>query len=316
MPIELRGLAYLGLRVPDVDAWYDFATRVVGMMPARRVPGDDPMTPTSAGTGRTADGAAFFKVDERVWRVAVDAGEPGIAYVGFEVGDEAAFEAAVAHLVREGVEVRRGTAEEVAHRFVRDLAWCTDPSGVRVEICWGPTGDGGFRSPVGGPGFVTGHLGLGHYVLLVADLQAGLDFYQRALGLRLSDYVVLGPGMSVQFLRCNPRHHTVALTAVGPFDGVHHIAFELPDVDQVGLALDRAVAAGMEITASLGRHKNDRMLSFYMRSPAGFEVELGCGALRVDDATWVVNHFTGGDEWGHHGLTGESLAAAAEGAAE
>ena len=50
------------------------------------------------------------------------------------------------------------------------------------------------------------------------------------------------------------------------------------------------------------------MLSFYMRSPAGFEVEIGCGGRLVDDATWVVNHFTGGDEWGHHGLTGDALA--------
>ena len=50
------------------------------------------------------------------------------------------------------------------------------------------------------------------------------------------------------------------------------------------------------------------MLSFYMRTPAGFEVEIGCDGRRVDDETWVVNHFTGGDEWGHHGLTGDSLA--------
>jgi 3,4-dihydroxy-9,10-secoandrosta-1,3,5(10)-triene-9,17-dione 4,5-dioxygenase len=175
-------------------------------------------------------------------------------------------------------------------------------------VCWGPTLDGGFVSPVGVPRFVTGALGLGHYVVLTPDLDASMDFYTRVLGLRLSDYVIIGEGMSVQFLRCTSRHHSVALTAVGPVSGVHHIAFEVEDIDQVGYALERATRRGHPITATLGRHKNDRMLSFYMRSPAGFEVEIGCGGRLVDERTWVVNHFTGGDEWGHHGLTGDALA--------
>jgi 3,4-dihydroxy-9,10-secoandrosta-1,3,5(10)-triene-9,17-dione 4,5-dioxygenase len=167
-------------------------------------------------------------------------------------------------------------------------------------------------SPVGVPRFVGGPLGFGHYVLLTDDLDASMAFYTRVLGFRLTDYVLLGPGMSVQFLRCTARHHSVALTAVGPIRGVHHVAFEVDGIDQVGYALERATKAGVPITATLGRHKNDRMLSFYMRSPAGFEVEIGCDGRLVDDATWVVNHFTGGDEWGHHGLTGDALAASVE----
>jgi len=299
MPIDLRGVAYLGLWVPGVDAWNDFATGVVGLMPAPGAP--------------DADGVAYLKADDRLWRVALHEGDsPGIAYAGFEVGSEADFVDAVAHVRAEGADPVPGTPEDIAARSVRDLVWVRDPSGVRVEIAWGPTRDGGFRSPAGVPGFVTGALGLGHYVLLVSDLEGSMDFYQRVLGLRLTDFVILGPDMSVQFLRCTARHHSVALTAVGPIDALHHIAFEVADVDQVGLALDRAQRAGMPITASLGRHKNDQMLSFYMRSPAGFEVELGCGGVRVDDATWVVNHFTGGDDWGHHGLTGDAMAAVGE----
>ncbi len=291
--MDLVGLAYLGLAVPDVAAWQTYAAEIVGLMPALAPPADD---------------AVYFKADDRQWRVALHASErPGLAYAGFEVVDERAFAAAVAHLTDAGAPFTRGTPEECRARGVRELVWLTDPSGVRVEICWGPTRDGGFVSPVGST-FVTGELGLGHYVVLTPDLDASMAFYAGLLGLRLTDYVLLGPGMSVQFLRCSPRHHTVALTAVGPMSGVHHLAFEVEDIDQVGYALERATKAGHAITASLGRHKNDRMLSFYMRSPAGFEVEIGCGARVIDDATWVVNHFTGGDEWGHHGLTGDSLA--------
>lgn len=299
--MDLQGIAYLGLDVPDVEAWTAFATSVVGLMPAPGPPADaDP-------------GVVHLKADERQWRVALHpATDPGIRHVGFEVGGEAAFESARTHLTASGVAWTPGTAAECAARGVRDLVWATDPSRVRVEVCWGPTLDGPFVSPVGVPRFVTGPLGLGHYVVLTPDLDASMDFYTRVLGLRLSDYVIIGEGMSVQFLRCTPRHHSVALTAVGPLSGVHHIAFEVDDIDQVGYALERATRAGHPITATLGRHRNDRMLSFYMRSPAGFEVEIGCGGRLVDERTWVVNHFTGGDEWGHHGLTGDSLAASVE----
>jgi len=295
--MDLLGLSYLGLDVPDVDAWSTFATSVIGLMPASAPPaGADP-------------GVVHFKADERQWRIALHAAEqPGIRYAGFEVGSEAAFGAAVDELAESGTGWTRGSADECAAREVRDLVWAVDPSGVRVEVCWGPTLDGGFVSPVGVPRFVTDGLGLGHYVILTPDLDVSMDFYTRVLGLRLSDYVIIGENMSVQFLRCTPRHHSVALVAVGPISGVHHIAFEVEDIDQVGYALERATRAGHQITASLGRHKNDRMLSFYVRSPAGLDVEIGCGGRLVDERTWVVNRFTGGDEWGHHGLTGDSLA--------
>jgi 2,3-dihydroxybiphenyl 1,2-dioxygenase len=297
--VKLSGISYLGLDVPDVEAWLDFATDVVGLMPAVLPP--------------PGEAAAHLKADDRQWRVALHhSATPGLRYAGFEVGSEADFAAALAHLERHDVPVHAGTPEECEARGVRGLVWLTDPSGVRIEVCWGPTVDGGFVSPVGVPRFVTGSLGLGHYVVLTPDLDASMDFYCRVLGFRLTDYVLIGPGMSVQFLRCTARHHSVALTAVGPIAGLHHVMFEVDDIDQVGYALERATRGGHPITASLGRHKNDRMLSFYVRSPAGFEVEIGCGARLVDDATWVVNHFTGGDEWGHHGLSGASLKASVE----
>lgn len=295
--MELRGIGYLGLHVTDTGEWTRFASDVIGLMPTASI--------------RAADGRVYLKADERQWRVALHHSErPGLAYAGFELGSERAFAAARAHIEGHGVAVTEATASELAERAVRDMFHIADPSGVRLELYWGPTLDGGFVSPVGVPSFVTGALGLGHYVLLVDDLAASLDFYQRVMTMKLSDYILLGPDMSVQFLRCSPRHHSVALTALGPMTGLHHLALEVPDIDQVGYALERATKQGHKITATLGRHKNDRMLSFYMRSPAGFEVEIGCGGRLVDDATWVVNHFTGGDEWGHHGLSADSMATA------
>jgi len=48
------------------------------------------------------------------------------------------------------------------------------------------------------------------------------------------------------------------------------------------------------------------MVSFYMASPSGFEVEYGFGARTVDDRTWQVQTHRAVSVWGHRRLTGGS----------
>jgi hypothetical protein len=43
------------------------------------------------------------------------------------------------------------------------------------------------------------------------------------------------------------------------------------------------------------------MVSFYLRSPSGFEIEYGFGARTVNDATWKVQRHESGSIWGHRG---------------
>ncbi len=63
---------------------------------------------------------------------------------------------------------------------------------------------------------------------------------------------------------------------------------------------DRLRAAGEAITMQLGQHPNDRMVSFYVRTPSGFSLELGCGGVRVDDeAAWQVAEYDNFSLWGH-----------------
>ena len=317
--MEIRQLGYVGLEGPDPKGWLDFATRVCGLMPARLVPGETWAAPglpaagaASGGSGVAADGSVYLKLDEWQWRVALHpAAAPGLRYLGLELRGPAELAAAAAELEARGLAVTRATPGELEARGVHGMAHLRDPAGHRDELYHGVPRDGGFASPVGVPGFVTGPLGLGHAVLLVPDVEAALGFWRDALGFRLSDYLTFGPGQGVWFLHCNPRHHSIALLHVGPIAGLHHVLFEMPGIDDVGRAHDRAVAAGHPITTSLGRHANDRMFSFYARSPAGFEVEIGCGGQLLD-ASWTPNRLVEGDVWGHKGLTAEALEAAAK----
>jgi 3,4-dihydroxy-9,10-secoandrosta-1,3,5(10)-triene-9,17-dione 4,5-dioxygenase len=60
-------------------------------------------------------------------------------------------------------------------------------------------------------------------------------------------------------------------------------------------------AQEMPILMKLGKHTNDHMVSFYLRTPFGFKVEYGRGAREVNDATRQVQVHHTGSIWGHQG---------------
>lgn len=287
--MTIGSLGYLGLRVKDVAAWEAFATGVLGLMPAE-----------AAGETRR------FRLDDLAWRIAVEPGEADdVAYLGFEVAGPAELEAVRNRLTAGGVAVGNGDPELVAERGVLGLISCQDPDGLPVEVFYGPTlrTETPFTSPAGVTAFVTGDQGLGHVVLSAKDMAAARRFYQDMLGFRLSDIIRMraGPQLSfdMEFFHCNPRHHTLALMPIPMPKRLHHFMIQVPTLDAVGFALERATAAQAPIAASLGRHTNDHMVSFYSRTPAGFEVEFGQGAIEVDDVTWRVGRHDKPSIWGH-----------------
>jgi 3,4-dihydroxy-9,10-secoandrosta-1,3,5(10)-triene-9,17-dione 4,5-dioxygenase len=318
--MEIKSLGYVGFGAPDPKQWLAYGTEIIGLMPARACPGESwgmPATaggegPASRGSGIAADGSVYLKMDDRQWRIGIHPSQDnaGLLYMGFEVAGVLELQQAVAEIQSHGFDVESGSEEEARARAVTGLASFTDPNGFAVEIFYGQTADRKFKSPTD-TRFKTGGFGVGHMNLFVPDMQKSLDFYIRVLGFKLTDYIGFAPGMSAQFLHCNPRHHTIALTRIGDVTGIHHLMLEVETVDDVGRALERVEAAGIPVTSTLGRHTNDRMLSFYMASPFGFEVEIGTGAIEVGD-DWSATEFCEGDIWGHKGLDPESIQASGE----
>lgn len=306
--MQIKAVAYVGIAATDPAAWLTFGVDVLGMMPARAVPGQGwgapgESLPDSARSGIGPDGSVYLKMDERQWRIAVHptAGPEGLAYLGLEVAGSAEFDQMVRTLRESNVDVRIGTAQQARARAVTAIAFLQDPSGNNIELFYGQTADYNFRSPYVDHEFLAGHLGVGHFNLFVKNQQACYDFYTTLLGFRLSDYFSYGDEARLQFLRCNPRHHSIAMIELAGAFGLQHMLVELRDIDAVGRTLDRALKSGAKIVSSLGRHRNDRMLSFYMCSPSGFHVEVGCDGLLLDD-TWRATEFCEGDVWGHAGL--------------
>jgi 2,3-dihydroxybiphenyl 1,2-dioxygenase len=284
--MSIGSLGYLGLAVKDTDAFATFATRVLGLMPAEQ-------------GGR-------YRLDQHAWRIATESGDADdVAYVGFEVAGPAELAGLTARLREAGVAAEEGSAALRSERGVLGLVRCNDPGGLAVELFYGPTlrTETPFVSPAGVKAFVTGDQGLGHIVISTADVDKARHFYRDLLGFRLSDVIRMRGGpqktFDMEFYHCNPRHHTLALLPLPLPKRLHHFMVQVPVLDAVGFALERAEAAGAPITSSLGRHTNDQMVSFYARTPAGFEVEFGFGAIEVDDATWQVTRHDSPSTWGH-----------------
>jgi len=306
--IAVRSLGYIGIAAPDPRACLDYATDILGMMPARAVAGeafgltDRGESSASGGSGIACDGTVYLKLDEWQWRIAVhpETDRRGLIYAGFEIGSRAELESSIAILNERGIAARIGTAEEARARSVTGIGYTQDPAGNGIELFYGPVMDGKFVSPHGVQ-YVTGAMGLGHLNLFVSDLAPCQDFYMTVLGFRLSDYFCMGGDASIQFLHCNPRHHTVGLAGVAPINALQHLMLEMASIDQVGQCLGRAEAAGLTITGTLGRHSNDGVLSFYMESPFGCDVEIGWEGVRIGP-DWIAREFVEGDIWGHKGI--------------
>ncbi len=204
-----------------------------------------------------------------------------------------------------GVEARRATPEELADRGVEALVHVCDPGGIELELCAGSALDHRPLQSSAGTRFVAGSLGLGHVVVPQPEMDAAMRFYEGILGFQHRDSMRL-PGMGpdggdawIRFLGCNPRHHSLALFEGPVPSGIVHFMVEVDDLDAVGRGLDRCRDLEARISSSLGRHTNDHMVSFYVATPGGFDVEYGTGGRLVDPATWITTEITAVSYWGH-----------------
>ncbi|WP_432937081.1 VOC family protein [Kribbella sp. CA-253562] len=274
----IRKLGYVGLNVTDVDAWTDLLGRTLGIG----------VTPAKSGTNEVA----LAELDEFKYRLALHPShEDGPRELGWIVDSPPELDRLTERLEDAGFAVAEGSAEDRELRGATHLRWFTDPVGYRVELAVGEAKVRlGADRPSGGPGVT----GLGHFVLASPKLQELRELYESVLEFELTDY--RAPGLF--FFRCNRTHHSIALAAAEA-PSIHHLEFEHGSLDDVGRAYDRAQANGVPISISLGRHMNDKAISFYVRNPSGFHLEIGCGGIEVSD-DWVPHDFGRPDEWGHH----------------
>jgi 3,4-dihydroxy-9,10-secoandrosta-1,3,5(10)-triene-9,17-dione 4,5-dioxygenase len=290
----IRSLGYLRIEATDMAAWREYGLKVLGMVEGK---GTDP-------------DALYLRMDDFPARLVITPGSADrLARTGWEVANAGELAELRSRLDSASVPYKEGTPEELADRRVDELISFDDPSGNTQEVFHGVALQHRRVVSPYGHKFVTGEQGLGHVVLSTKDDEASLRFYRDVLGFRLRDSMRLppqmvgrpadGPPAWLRFFGCNPRHHSLAFLPMPTPSGIVHLMIEVEQTDDVGLCLDRAIRRKIPMSATLGRHVNDLMLSFYMKTPGGFDVEFGCEGRQVDDENWIARESTAVSLWGH-----------------
>lgn len=279
---EIARLGYLGVVTSSMDDWREFATHLLGMQ----------VQPISTRT-------MGLRMDSAHHRLALRESDwDGVDYYGWEVKDGRALQTLAARIDRAGFQVTAMHSALRDERRVSDGFHTVDPVGNRLEFFHGQgLAEEPFNPGRQIEGFRTGTLGMGHAVLNVTSIEAVLPYYADVLGFRLSDYT-LKP-FKAYFFHTNTRHHSLALIE-NDRAGLHHLMVELDGLDDVGQAYDLAQLEPGRVATTLGRHSNDHMTSFYVRSPSGFLVEYGWGGRDIDPQSWQPFEMHHGPSlWGH-----------------
>jgi len=268
--VKVSELGYLGLHISDVSAWRTYATECVAFEWLDEGEGD----------------RFYLRMDNWHHRFVLHPGkQDDLAYLGWRVADAEALEAMERQLTEARISYRVASPEETAERRVLGLLKLEDPSGIPTEIFYAPQVD--MHLPFH-PGrrmhgrFLTGDQGLGHVLVQATDPMASYRFYS-VLGLNGAVEYHLQTPMGVAkpiFMRCNDRQHSIAF-GIPSDKKLNHIMLEYTDLNDLGMAHDTIRKRNIPVALQLGKHSNDKALTFYSASPSGWLMELGWGASKA-----------------------------------
>jgi len=301
---EVKGLGYVRVEASDIDRWRELAFEVLGF---------------NEGSG-PEEGALHLRMDERASRLTVvPSSHDRVTAVGWEVRDQLALAQLRARLEKAGHVVKPMSQEEADGRRVEEAFSMDDPGGTPLEFFHGPVLD---HSPVitrYAHKFVTGDQGLGHVVVPSTNFDETYRFYTETLGflprgaMRMPVPAEYGVHR-IRFLGVNQRHHSLALMPVpeGKDPGLVHVMVEVDELDAVGRALDQVMKRDFPVSSTLGRHTNDKMISFYVGVPGGWDIEYGTEGQPVDESYYTSEEISQDSYWGHEWAWAKQMAEAQE----
>ena len=277
MSARVSDLQYVGLAVPDIAAERKFFAETWGLVEVGEHDGKVYLA---------AEGSAH----PFVIRLRQDS-EKKTDLIGFSAESRADVDALFEQVKSAGGKIiaepgpAEGPAGGYAFRFF-------DPDGRAIEVVCDSarrqhrTLGKGEAIPVG----------LSHVVFHSPNHKGLAEFYEKALGFRLSDWI----GDFMIFLRCNTAHHRLAILPGPP--ALNHVAFDVASVDEMMRGLARMHESGIELSWGPGRHTAGDNTFCYFLTPNGNAVEYTSDLEHVDEASWVPTTYEPGpktiDQWG------------------
>jgi catechol 2,3-dioxygenase-like lactoylglutathione lyase family enzyme len=276
----IRSLLHVGMTVPDLEVGRAFY-ELFGLQ--TRVTGDDLVF--------RCEGLAQDQLR------LIEGARKKLSYVSLGTNAEG-LNAILENLERERVRLAPGPFGAV------DGLWFQDPHGdwVNVQVAEPASSLAPASTEVNVPGHYR-RLGtracdlsslqkrarprrLGHLIKFSPDVNCSVDFYTRVLGMKLSDRA----GDILAFLRgsAGGDHHILAF-AKSSHTGLHHLSFEVGDIDEIELGAQTLLRAGYKDGFGLGRHVGGSNYFHYIRDPWNSLAEYfwDIDVIPEDDSGWV-----------------------------
>lgn len=256
--MDITHFRHIAVRTPGAEIAAEFYEQVWGLVPVA-----------------TDDGASFLRTraTEHHQLEIHPGGERRLDHLAFAVPDEDELVRAHDELTAAGLEVLGEPAllnrpgGGTGFRFV-------DPDRRVIELSAGVA----THEPLPGP---DRPLKISHVVLNTPDIDRVHDVYTDVLGFRVSDW----SEHQMVFLRCNEEHHCVAFNQA-QWAALNHVAYEMPDIDQVMRGIGRLKGAGRDVLWGPGRHGPGNNVFTYFEDPGGFVCEYTSEVLRIDEESW------------------------------
>jgi len=232
-----------------------------------------------------------YAADGHCWARFYPGERKQLAYLSLSC-HAADFDGLRTQLEREGATLLDGA------RYGGDGIWCHDADGNLLQVKVGPKTSPDAKSPVSHAVAPGGQRGaamrsrvakvhprrLSHVLLFSPDVPRIVAFYERALGLRLSDRS--GDIIAFTHTPHGSDHHLIAFAHSGA-RGWHHAAWDVASVNEVGQGATQMANAGYTRGWGTGRHVLGSNYFFYVLDPWGSFCEFSAD----------IDHIPAGVDW-------------------
>jgi 2,3-dihydroxy-p-cumate/2,3-dihydroxybenzoate 3,4-dioxygenase len=252
--INLHDIRYIRLGTANLDEARRYATQVLGLQVARE-----------------ANGAVYFRSDNRDHTLCYYEGDPQETTTAFEVRTAQDLEDAAVLLERHEFDVQHGSRADAEVRYVDDFIRFKDPSGNNIELVLRPHASGRRYFPSRDAGIT----GFSHIGLRTLNARRDELFWTQLANARVSDRIGEAP-----LLRIDEVHHKIALFP-SSHPGVQHINHQVETVDDLMRAYYFLVERGIRILFGPGRHPTSGAMFLYFEGPDGMTYEYSTGVSLI-----------------------------------
>lgn len=256
-----KKLGYVALNVSNLKKSTDYYEKMVGLQ----------LVESNEGA------PSFFRCSNDHHNVILyqNNAEPGIKRVGFQLENDEQLEIAYREFVKRGLQPVEVEKEELSElKQGRSFRIIEPNTGLELEYY--------SKIMYMVKDFVPRHTKiqrLGHVVLNVSNMDEAIEFFVNVLNFKVSDQLD-----DNYWLRCfpSPYHHSFALIK-NKETKLHHVNFMVTDIDDIGIARNRILNAGVQDVFGPGRHEPSTSIFFYFLDPDGMTLEYSFGMEEIPE---------------------------------